>query len=160
MGFEDTITLFDGSSVAVSKATGRPGPGEGENPSAMAGWGLKALANAVNTLATGLPGGTTAATAGTAVATDATAAARVDVTATASFTLSNPTGASNGQKLLWRIWNNSVGTITISLGANFNYGAGVPALPTLAAGKVLYVAAVYRTLGAVTKWDLVAVDTF
>jgi len=65
MGFEDTITLFDGSSVAVSKATGRPGPGEGENPSAMAGWGLKALANAVNTLATGLPGGTTAATAGT-----------------------------------------------------------------------------------------------
>ncbi len=108
-------------------------------------------------LLTSLGGRLTAsvAAAGT-VDTDVSTGAFMDVTATGSFTLDNPTEGGDSKRFEWRIWNNSVADITVTFGDQFNFAQGVSAPPAISAGSVGYVTARFRTLGGVTKWDVVA----
>ncbi len=106
------------------------------------------------------PDAVSVAAAGT-VTTDASTSSEIqDITAAGSFTLANPTNPTNGQKKNWRIFNNTGSPITVTLGNKFNFGDNVTSFSTVAAGEVAYLAARYRTLGAVTKWDVLATDAF
>jgi hypothetical protein len=76
------------------------------------------------------------------------------VAATANFTLSNPTNPTDGQKITWRIRQDSTGGRTLTLGSAFRLKAGASA-PVIATGvsKVSYLTAVYNVTDA--KWDVV-----
>lgn len=89
------------------------------------------------------------------LATDAAAGDIFDVTLAGDVTLDNPTNATNGQTLRWRIAQDATGGRTVTLGNKFALPAGVPALEfSSAADKVDILAATYHS--ASDRWFVVA----
>jgi hypothetical protein len=90
-----------------------------------------------------------------AVATDASLGTVFTLTADDNFTLSNPTNAYNGQKLIWRIKQDAVGSRVITLGNKFTVATevGTVVLST-AADSVDYLGAIYSATA--DKFEVVA----
>jgi hypothetical protein len=89
------------------------------------------------------------------VATDASLSNSFTLTATQTFTLSNPTNATDGQRVIWRIKQDGTGSRLISLDTNFRLGADITVV-TLSTGanKVDYLGAIYNSTDG--KWDVIA----
>ena len=80
-------------------------------------------------------------------------------TITAAITLNNPTGASDGQRLLWEFVNNTAGALTVSLGTLFEKLATIDVTLSVPAGKVGFLHFVWstpRTKFTVLGWDYLA----
>ena len=90
-----------------------------------------------------------------AVATNASLGTVFTITADANFTLSNPTNAYNGQKIIWRIKQDAVGSRVITLGNKFTVATevGTVVLST-AADTVDYLGAIYNATA--DKFEVVA----
>lgn len=90
------------------------------------------------------------------IAVDATLGNIFTVTLAGNRTLGNPTGAVNGQKLIFRIRQDATGSRTLSYDTKFRFGTDVtsPTLTTTAA-KTDYIGVIYH--GADDKFDVIAV---
>jgi hypothetical protein len=88
--------------------------------------------------------------------TDANVANIFDVTLTGNTTLANPTNASNGKTLRWRIRQDGSGNRTVTLGNKFNIpdSATSPLPFSTDAGKMDILAATYHADR--DKWDVVS----
>ncbi len=91
------------------------------------------------------------------IATDASLGNVFTVTLAGNRTLDNPTNATAGQTILYRVTQDATGTRTLVYGANFRFSTDL-ASPTLstAANKVDYLGFTYN--GAATKWDVVFIS--
>ena len=90
-----------------------------------------------------------------AVATDASLGHVFTLTASEDFTLSNPTNAYNGQKLIWRIKQDATGSRVITLGDKFTVASDIEAVVlSTAADAVDYLGAIYNQ--AADKFEVVA----
>jgi hypothetical protein len=91
------------------------------------------------------------------VATDVTQGNLFNVSATGNFTLSNPTGANDGDGVVWRIKQDATGSRLITLGTKFRLSTNLTAVTlSTAANKVDYLAATYHA--GDDKWDVVGFD--
>jgi hypothetical protein len=89
-----------------------------------------------------------------AVATDASLGNHFTISATANFTLSNPTNPTDGQRVIWQITQDATGSRTITLGSAFALGTDITAVTlTTTANKCDYLGAVYDATAA--KWRVV-----
>lgn len=92
---------------------------------------------------------------GTSVATDVSLGSVFDIDATDNFTLANPTNGVDGQKVVWRIRQDGVGSRVITLGANFRTASDVGTIVlSTAINTTDYLGAVYNE--ADVKWDIIA----
>lgn len=69
-----------------------------------------------------------ALTDGTTIATDASLGSYFSVTLGGNRTLSNPTNASDGEKIMWAIKQDATGSRTLALGTNFTFGTDLTAI--------------------------------
>lgn len=80
-----------------------------------------------------------------AVATDASLGTVFTISATDDFTLSNPTNAYNGQKIIWRIKQDGDGARVITLGNKFTVASEIgEVVLSTAAHTVDYLGAIYN----------------
>lgn len=90
-----------------------------------------------------------------AVATDASLGHVFTISATGNFTLSNPTNAYNGQKLIWRIKQDAEGSRVITLGDKFTVASEIETVVlSTAANAVDYLGAIYNQ--SADKFEVVA----
>lgn len=90
-----------------------------------------------------------------AVATDASLGHVFTLTADDNFTLSNPTNAYNGQKLIWRIKQDAEGSRVITLGDKFTVATDIGSVVlSTAADAVDYLGAIYNQTA--DKFEVVA----
>lgn len=86
--------------------------------------------------------------------TDASLGNHFKISATANFTLTNPTNPSDGQRVMWQITQDATGSRTITLGSAFALGTDITAVVlSTAASKCDYLGAVYDSTTA--KWQVV-----
>lgn len=90
------------------------------------------------------------------IETDASQSSHFRVTLTGNHTLDNPSGAVDGQKVLWEITQDATGGRTLTLGSAFKLGSDVAsATLSTAPGARDFFGAIYNsTTGA---WDVIAV---
>jgi len=89
------------------------------------------------------------------VVIDATLGDSFDVTLGGNRTLGNPTGAVNGQKLLFRIKQDATGGRTLTFGTKYRFGADLTsAVLSTAAGKLDRVGVEYHLTD--DKFDVIA----
>lgn len=102
--------------------------------------------------------GTDLSISGGAVATDASLGNYFEVACTAAFTLSNPTNATDKQKITWRFEQDATGGRVLTLDTKFRLGADIAAtvLSTAASARD-YLSAIYDATD--DKWDVVAFVT-
>jgi len=86
-----------------------------------------------------------AITFATPLSTNASTGSMFYFTATSNFTLANPTGAYNGQRITWRISQDGTGGRIITLGTKFNLGDDVTAVVlSTGAGAYDYLTVIYN----------------
>ncbi len=89
------------------------------------------------------------------IAVDATLGDIFDVTLAGNRTLGNPTGAVNGQKLLFRIKQDATGSRTLAYGTKYRFGTDLTsAVLSTAAGKIDRVGVEYHSTD--DKFDVIA----
>jgi len=74
-----------------------------------------------------------------------------------SWTMSNPTGGYDGQKVIWRLIQDSTGSRTIAWGTAFDWGSGTAPTLSTAAGAVDYVLGIYYAANSV--WHMTSQAT-
>lgn len=85
----------------------------------------------------------------------ATTASTFTMTVTGNVTLNGPSSPVNGQKVIFRILNDGVSTVTLATGAgNFRFGTDITAY-TNSVSLTDYVGAIYNS--PATRWDVVSV---
>lgn len=110
-----------------------------------------AASNARTTLGLAQPGVVTL-TDGATVALDASLGSVFDLTAVGNRTLSNPTNATSGQRIVIR-HKASGADRTLTLGTAFRFGTDLAALTATTNAKTDYIGCVYH--GTDSKWDVV-----
>lgn len=97
-------------------------------------------------------------TPGTLVATDADTTDLALLSPVQNFTLSNPTGTPiDGQMIVWRITQDSVGSRTITLDTDFSLGAGLSSVTlSTTPNKTDYLGVQYDA--AASKWQVIALQ--
>lgn len=94
-------------------------------------------------------------TDGATVATDAALGNHFRVTLGGNRTLGNPTNPTDGQKVVWEIVQDGVGSRTLTLGSAFGLGTDVSSVTlSTAVGKRDFIGAVYSSAAA--KWHVLA----
>jgi hypothetical protein len=89
--------------------------------------------------------GPVALTDAATIATDASLGDHFRVTLGGNRTLGNPTGLSDGQRLLWELIQDGTGSRTITLDTNFALGTDLPAITlTTTAGKRDFLGGIYN----------------
>jgi len=89
------------------------------------------------------------------IVVDATLGDSFDVTLGGNRTLGNPTGAANGQKLLFRIKQDTTGNRTLAFGTKYRFGIDIASVVlSTAAGKIDRVGVEY--VSADDKFDVIA----
>ena len=90
------------------------------------------------------------------VATDATDSCFFTISATLSFTLSNPTNGHDGQIIVWRIKQDATGSRILTLDTNFKLGTDITAVTlSTAANTTDYLAVRYNA--NTSKFDVISV---
>lgn len=88
------------------------------------------------------------------VATDASLGNHFRLTTTQNFTLSNPTNATDGQRVVWEIIQDATGSRTIALDTKFSLGTDIAAVTlTTTASKRDFLIAIYSVV--TDKWYVV-----
>lgn len=62
--------------------------------------------------------------------------------ATGNFTLANPTGMVDGQKVIWELYADG-GTRTVTMGSAFQFGSDITGVTPIAANKADFIGAIY-----------------
>jgi hypothetical protein len=94
-------------------------------------------------------------TSGATVAVDASLGDYFTLTAAQSFTLSNPTNPTDGQRLIVRILQDGTGSRILTLDTKYRLGTDIPTVVlTTAINKADYLGFIYNL--AADKWDVVA----
>lgn len=89
------------------------------------------------------------------VATDASLGNQFRLTTTQSFTLSNPTNPTDGQRVVWEIIQDGTGSRVMTLGGKFAFGTDLTAATlTTTASKRDFITAIYNVV--TDKWYVVA----
>lgn len=89
------------------------------------------------------------------VSTDASAAAVFLVDADDDFTLDNPTNPTDGQRIVWRIKQDSTGARTITLGSKFTVSSEIGSIVlSTAANAIDHIGAIYNETD--DKFEIVA----
>lgn len=77
--------------------------------------------------------------------TDASGGSYFQVTLGGNRTLGNPTGATDGQRMVFEIIQDSTGSRTLAYGTAFAFGTGISSITlTTAAGKRDFIGVIYR----------------
>lgn len=91
------------------------------------------------------------------IAVDATLGNIFTVTLGGNRTLGNPTGAVNGQKLIFRVRQDGTGSRTLSYDTKFRFGGDISSINlTTTAAKTDYIGVIYHS--ADDKFDVIAVN--
>lgn len=108
------------------------------------------------TLTPGIIGGTPVTlTSAATVTVDATLGTYFTLTAAQSFTLGNPTGALNGQKLMFRLLQDNVGGRVLTLDTKYRLGTDLNVVTlSTTANKTDYLGVVYDSTA--DKFDVIA----
>lgn len=94
-------------------------------------------------------------TPGATVAVDASLGVYFTLTAGQSFTLSNPTNPTDGQKIVFRILQDGTGGRVLTLDTKYRLGTDISAVVlTTAINKADYIGVVYNLVA--DKWDVIA----
>lgn len=169
-------TTYDASGLGLPEFGYRKGDLGGANPGPDAAWKASVLlarvtvAPAVTTIvnanvsdqrgAAKLALGNSSANPvtlvdGSSIATDASQGSYFRVTLGGNRTLTNPTNAIDGQRILWEFIQDSTGARTLTLDSNFVLGPSIPTFVlTTTAGKRDFVGAIY--IAATGKFYIVA----
>jgi hypothetical protein len=98
---------------------------------------------------------TASVSVGGSVNTDWSAGIVQDITADGNFTINNPSSCVNGDRFQYRIYNDGMSAVSITLGSNFRFGTSIASINTIPAGKTTVIECQYNTLGGVTKVDVI-----
>jgi hypothetical protein len=105
----------------------------------------------------GFPWGVVALTDAATISTDAATGATFTVTLGGNRTMANPTNPTHGQKIIYRIRQDTIGNRLITWGSAFRFAGGAAPVLTTAANKTDYLGFIYHASDA--KWDCIAERT-